>query len=92
MPARRFVGATSSFDVEVVLDVRAFAPDDQRHLGVSLQAEQPVHDVHVRLFERSRPADVRLLVAAGLDLDERHHLLAALGGADERPDDRARGT
>ena len=34
------------------------------------------------------PDDVRLLVEAGLDLDEDHDLLAALGGPDERLDER----
>ena len=38
--------------------------------------DEAVHDVHARLFEHAGPFDVRLLVEAGLELDERHDLLA----------------
>ncbi len=52
-----------------------------------LEAEEAVDDVRPRLLEHARPDDVRLLVEAGLELDDRGHLLAALGRADERLDD-----
>ena len=41
-----------------------------------LQPDEAVDDVHARLFQRAGPLDVRLLVEARLQLDERHHLLA----------------
>ena len=53
-----------------------------------LQAEEAVDDVHAALLERARPLDVALLVEARLELDDRRHLLAVLGGARERLDDR----
>ncbi len=56
-----------------------------------LEADQPVHDVDARLFEQLRPFDVRLLVEARLELDERDHLLVLLGGVDERPHELAVG-
>ena len=56
---------------------------------MGLQADQAVDDVHARLLERPGPPDVRLLVEAGLELDQGGHLLAALGRADQRLDDRA---
>ena len=51
-------------------------------------AGMPVDDVDARLLHRARPLDVRALVAARLDLDQAHRLLAALGGADERGHER----
>ena len=57
-------------------------------LGVRLQPEEAVDDVHAALLERARPLDVRLLVEARLQLDERRHLLAVLGRARERLHDR----
>ena len=70
-------------DVDVAPQAGALAPDDQAHLRVRLEPDEPVDDVGARLLELARPDDVRLLVEAGLDLDENDDLLAALGGADE---------
>ncbi len=53
-----------------------------------LEPHQPVDDVHAGLLQLARPADVGLLVEAGLDLHQRHDLLAGLGGVDQRVDDR----
>ena len=55
---------------------------------MGLEADQPVDDVGTGTFELARPDDVRLLVEAGLDLDQDDDLLATLGGPDERLDDR----
>ena len=51
---------------------------------MGLQPDQAVDDVHAGLLELARPGDVRGLVEPGLDLDEGEHLLAGLGGVDER--------
>ena len=56
---------------------------------MGLQPDEPVDDVHAGLLELARPDDVGLLVEPRLDLDEREHLLARLGGVDQRLDDRA---
>ena len=53
-----------------------------------LEADQAVDDMGAGALELARPDDVRLLVEAGLDLDEDDDLLAPLGGPDERLDDR----
>ena len=50
--------------------------------------DQAVDDVAARLLELAGPADVGLLVEAGLDLDDHQHLLAGLGGVDQGVDDR----
>ena len=75
-------------DVDVAAKPGALAPDDERRLGVRLEPDQPVHDVRPGALELARPDDVGLLVEAGLDLDQDDDLLAALGGPDERLDDR----
>ncbi len=54
-----------------------------------LEPDHPVDDVDPGLLECLRPADVGLLVESRGQLDQRHHLLAILGGADQRADDRA---
>ena len=75
-------------DVAVAVDVIAFVTDHEGELRVRLQTHHAVHDVDTRLLEHARPRDVRLLVEARGELDERHHLLPPLGGADERAHDR----
>ena len=78
--------------MQVVLDVRALAPDDKGHLRVGLQPEQAIYDVNVCFLERPCPTYVGLLVAPSLDLDERDDLLAALGRADQGAHDGTRRT
>ena len=75
-------------DVGVATDAVGLVADDQRELAVRLEPDQAVDDVAARLLELAGPTDVGLLVEAGLDLDEDQHLLAGLGGVDERVDDR----
>ena len=45
--------------------------------------------MHAGALETARPFDVVLLVESGLELHERHDLLARFGGADQGGDDRA---
>ncbi len=75
-------------DVDVAAQPGTLAPDDERGLGVGLEPDQAVDHVGAGAFQLARPDDVRLLVEAGLDLDQDDDLLAALGGPDERLDDR----
>ena len=74
-------------DVAVAADAVGLLAHDEQHLGVGLQADEAVHDVHARLLEHAGPLDVRLLVEARLQLDERDDLLALLGGLDQRAHD-----
>ena len=76
-------------DMAVAAQRAGFLADHQRGLRVRLQTHQAVDDVHADLLQRLRPRDVRLLVEPRFELDERSDLLARLGGADERGDDRA---
>ncbi len=75
-------------DVDVAAQPGALAADDQGGLRVRLEPDQPVDDVGAGALELARPDDVRLLVEAGLDLDQDDDLLAALGGPDQRLHDR----
>ena len=75
--------------VAVETDRVALLADDQGGLGVGLEPHQAVDHVGARLFQRSGPPDVRLLVEAGGHLDQHGHLLAVLGGPDQCGDDRA---
>ena len=86
--ARRRRVVVARRQVHVALDAVAFAAHDQRHLAVGLEPDEAVDDVHARVFQRARPLDVGRLVEARLQLDDRRHLLAVLGGADQRPHDR----
>ena len=75
-------------DVGVAADAVGLVAHDHRQLAVGLEPDQAVDDVAAGLLELAGPADVGLLVEARLDLDEHQHLLAGLGGVDERVDDR----
>ncbi len=75
-------------DVDVAAHPVALAPHDQAELGVRLQAREAVDDVGAGALQGARPLDVALLVEAGLHLDQADGLLALLGGAHERRDDR----
>ena len=65
-------------DVAVAPDAVGFLANDEQHLGVGLQPDQPVHHVHARLFEHAGTFDVRLLVEPRRELDEGDHLHALL--------------
>ena len=67
----------------------AVLADDERGLGVGLQAHEAVDHMGTRLLECAGPSDVRLLVEPGGHLDQDGHLLAALGGPHQGGDDRA---
>ena len=74
-------------DVAVAADAVGLLAHDEQDLGVRLQPDEAVHDVRARLLEHAGPFDVRLLVEARFQLDERDHLLARFGRLDERRDD-----
>ena len=71
-------------DMHVGGERAAFAPHDQRQLGVGLQLDEPVDDLHAGALQVARPADVGLLVEARLELDQRGDRLAGFGRFGER--------
>ena len=73
----------------VAADAVGLVAHDEGGLGVHLQADEAVDDVDARRLQRLGPLDVGALVEASLELDQHRHLLAALGGADQRAHDRA---
>ena len=65
-----------------------FAAHDQQHLGVGLVVDDAIHDLHAGLLQAVGQADVRLLVEAGAQLDDRRHLLAGAGRLGQVADQR----
>ena len=76
-------------DVAVLADLAGLLADDERALRVGLQPDHAVHDVDAGLLEHPCPRDVGLLVEPRGQLDQRHGLLAGLGGAHQRAHDAA---
>jgi len=75
-------------DVGVAAQGVALLADHQRQLAVGLQPDQAVDHMAAGLLQLAGPLDVGLLVEARLDLDQDQHLLAGLGGVDQRVHDR----
>ena len=75
-------------DVQVVADAVALAAHHEHALGVRLQRRVAVDDVDAGLLQLARPLDVGALVEARLELHEADGLLAPLGRADQRGDQR----
>ena len=71
-------------DMHVGGERAALAAHHQRQLGVGLQLDEAVDDLHAGALEIARPADIGFLVEARLQLDQRGHRLAGLGGLGQR--------
>ena len=65
-----------------------FLAHDHRNFRVGFPFDEAVDHLHAGTLQRARPEQVLLLVKARLELDDRGHRLARLGGIDQRPDDR----
>ena len=76
-------------DVAVTAQPVVVGAHHQHALGMGLQSDEAVHDVHAGALERLRPCDVGGLVEASLELDQHGNLHAPLGGADEASRDGA---
>src|SRR5260370_24491437 len=74
--------------MHVTADAVLLAADQQGDLAMRLEADETVDYVHARFFQLPRPQDVSLLIQPGFELDERGHLLAVVGRALQRLDDR----
>ena len=66
--------------VPVAPQVAAFAPGDQQHLGVGLEAHHAIHHLGAHRFKRLGPVDVGLFVEASFQLDHSGDFLAAPHG------------
>ena len=86
---RRLRVVVAGADVAVAAEPVAVVAHDEHDLGVRLQTDHAVDDVHTGAFELPRPLHVGRLVESRLELDEHRHLHASLGGADQAPDDGA---
>ena len=75
-------------DVRVAAHAVVLLADDERGLAVGLQAADAEDDVRADLLELPRPVQVPRLVEARVQLDHAGDLLAGLGGADQRLDER----
>jgi len=75
-------------DMAVARERAALAPHHLRELGVRLQLHEAEHHLRAGPLEVAGPADIGLLVEARLELDQRGHRFAGLGGLGERLDDR----
>ena len=67
-------------DMDVGGKLAALAADDERKLGVGLQLDEAVNDLHAGALEVARPPDIGLLVEARLELDDGGDRLAGIGG------------
>ena len=76
-------------EMHVAAQLARFAADHEADLGVRLELDEAVDDLHAGALEIARPADIGLFVEARLQLDERGDGLAGFGGLDERAHDRA---
>ena len=64
----------------------------EHHLGMGLQPNHAVHDMHTRSFEPASPLNIRGLIEPRLQLHQHGNLHPALRGADQAPKDRAVGS
>ncbi len=69
--------------VHVPADAARLFAHDEDALGVGLQTDEPVVDVHAGQLQFARPSDVARLVESRLQLQDDCDLLAGLRGVDE---------
>ena len=75
-------------DVVVRAQLVFFAANHLQQLAVCFQSNKAVHHVDTGLFELARPHDVVLLIKAGLDLNQRKHLLTGFCRLNQRSNNR----
>ena len=72
----------------ITADAFSFAAYHQTRLAMRFQPNQPINDMHARVFQRTRPLNVALLIKPRLEFNENGHLFAVFAGAHESVDDR----
>ncbi len=70
--------------MDVTANPVPFPPHDHADLGMCLQANDAIDDMHACLFQFSRPGDVALFVEARLQFQEDSHLFAAFARFEQR--------
>ena len=75
-------------EVGIGAQFSAFAPDHQRHLGMSLQLDETVYHLNAGPLHLARPADVRRFVETRPEFHHRGDQLPGFGGGDQRFHDR----
>ena len=65
-----------------------FTPHDQCDLGMSLDADHSVDDMHAGIFQCVGPTDVAMFIEACLQFDQAGCLLARFGGLDQQRHER----
>ena len=75
-------------EVAITPNAVGFLPDYEADFAMGLIADQSIDHVSAYFFERSGPGDIRLLIEAGLKLDQDRYLFAGFGRAQQRLDDR----
>src|SRR6516165_7509924 len=75
-------------DVAIGYELAALAPHDQAELGVGLEFDEAVDDLHACAFKVACPFDVGFLIEARLELDHSGDRLAGLHCVLEGFDDR----
>ncbi len=75
-------------EMAVAAQAIGFAAHDHRHLGVSLESDDAVHDVRAGFLQAVGELDVRFFVESRAQLDDDRDVLARMRGGDQRIDDR----
>ncbi len=79
--ARRTGVVIAGGEVHVAFDAFTLPADHQTRFGVRLVARDAVQDRGAGADQPPRPLDIVLFIKTGLELDQRRHPLAFLGGA-----------
>ena len=86
--ARRSRMIISGGEMHILPEPIAIPADDQQSFAMRLQTDDAVDDVRSRFLETLGPLNVRRLVKARAQLDQRRDLFAGICGLDEGLDDR----
>ena len=87
--ARRDRMIIAGAEMHIGADRRPFAPDHHAQLGVRFPFHKTIYNLHAGAFQFAGPANILLLVKAGLQFDHRCHRFAGFGGIDQGTHDGA---
>ncbi len=78
----------SRTDMNIRTHAGRLFPDHKRYLAVGLEAAYTERDVSSHAFQFRGPMQIALLIKARFDLHDARDLFSALGGPDQRLDER----